>query len=156
MTTHHGSSAGPNITGVDEALAMVRSKGGRITTTRRLLIEILFKENGHLTVDELASEVRQQAPTIHISTIYRTLEDLERLGLVVHTHVGHGPSAYHLASHITSLAHGHFICGECGSVSEVPSAFFKELSTLAREHFGFSIDIHHLALSGRCRNCMQR
>jgi Fur family ferric uptake transcriptional regulator len=153
VTDHPSQGARTGVSDIDEALAIVRSRGGRITTTRRLLLEALFNERGHLTADELANLVRRQAPTIHISTIYRSLEDLEQLGLVVHTHVGHGPTAYHLASHISSLAHGHFLCEECGSVSEVPSTFFKELSAGALIQFGFKIDIHHLALVGKCRNC---
>ena len=61
---------------------------------------------GHRTAEELGAEVQAIAPDVHMSTIYRNLDDLERLGVVVHAHLGHGPATYHLAAG----AHGHFVC----------------------------------------------
>ena len=40
---------------------------------------------------------RPKAPDVHLSTIYRNLEELEHLGLISHSHLGHGPSSYLLA-----------------------------------------------------------
>ena len=68
------------------------------------------------------------APEVHISTIYRNLDDLERLGVVVHAHLGHGPATYHLAAG----AHGHFVCEECGAMIEAPDEIFGGLSRAAK------------------------
>ena len=102
----------------------MRQHGGRATSSRRILLRILFASNGHRTAEELAGEVQVEAPDIHLSTIYRNLEELERLGVVVHSHFGHGPATYHLASSV----HGHFVCEECGKLIEVPDTMFSGLA----------------------------
>ncbi|MGH8987275.1 MAG: Fur family transcriptional regulator [Acidimicrobiales bacterium] len=134
---------------VDDVLTLVRSRGGRATPSRRVLLEVLFEAQGHLTVDELAEAVQTRAPDVHVSTIYRNLEDLERLGVVVHTHLGHGPATYQLAS----SAHAHLICEECGVTIEAPDELFRGLARTAKSRLGFSIDPHHFAILGRCAAC---
>ncbi|HVB91864.1 MAG TPA: transcriptional repressor [Acidimicrobiales bacterium] len=140
-----------NASTIEGALELVRSHGGRITSSRRFLLRALFDSEGHRTAEELATEVHAQAPDIHLSTIYRNLEELERLGVIVHAHMGHGPATYHLASSV----HGHFVCEECGTLIEAPDALFNGLAKAARAQFGFSIDPHHFAMLGRCAECSQ-
>jgi Fe2+ or Zn2+ uptake regulation protein len=134
---------------VDGVLALVREHGGRVTSSRRLLLGALFASHGHRTAEDLAAEVQAQSPDVHLSTIYRNLEELERLGVIVHAHLGHGPSTYHLAS----AAHGHFVCDRCGSMTEVPDVLFADLARTAATRYGFTIDPHHFAVLGRCKAC---
>lgn len=134
---------------VDDVLALVRASGGRATPSRRMLLEVLFEADGHLSAEELTEAVQVRAPDVHLSTIYRNLEELQRLGVVVHTHLGHGPSTYQLAS----LAHARFICEECGATIEAPDELFRGLARLAKARLGFSIDPHHFAILGRCAEC---
>jgi Fur family ferric uptake transcriptional regulator len=130
-------------------LALVRSRGGRATPSRRILLEVLFDADGHLSADELTEAVQRRAPDVHLSTIYRNLEELESLGVLVHTHLGHGPATYTLAS----LAHAHFICEACGAMIEAPDELFRGLARTAKTKLGFSIDPHHFAILGRCAAC---
>ena len=143
------SREGGDTTTVEGALELLRQNGGRITSSRRFLLRLLFESEGHHTAEELAAEVQAQAPDIHLSTIYRNLDELEKLGVVVHAHLGHGPATYHLAS----SAHGHFVCEECGRMIEAPDALFAGLAKAAQEKFGFTIDPHHFAMLGRCADC---
>jgi Fur family ferric uptake transcriptional regulator len=134
---------------LEDALELVRQHGGRVTSSRRILLRILFSSTGHRSAEELAAEVQAEAPDIHLSTIYRNLEELERLGVVVHAHFGHGPATYHLATSV----HGHFVCEECGKLIEVPDSMFSGLARDAASRFGFTIDPHHFAMLGRCATC---
>ena len=84
-----------------------------------------------------------------MSTIYRNLDELQRLGVVIHSHMGHGPATYQLAT----KAHAHFICDECGAMLEAPVDLFKGLSKTVRAKLGFAIDPRHFAILGRCSNC---
>jgi len=136
-------------TTVEGVLDIVRKQGGRITSSRRLLLRALFDSKTHHTAEGLAAEVQEQAPDIHLSTIYRNLDELERLGVIVHAHLGHGPATYHLAA----AAHGHFVCEECGQMIEAPNALFHGLAKVAKAQYGFTIDPHHFAMLGRCGNC---
>lgn len=134
---------------VDDVLALVREHGGRVTSSRRLLIEALFDGPGHHTAEELADTVQAHAPEVALSTVYRNLDELEKLGVVVHSHLGHGPATYHLAAG----AHCHFVCQECGATVEAPDELFAGLASAALGRFGFEIDTRHFAILGHCVNC---
>lgn len=135
--------------GVDDVLALLRSVGGRATSSRRLLLEVLFEADGLFTAEELGAAVQHRAPDVHMSTIYRNLDELQRLGVVVHSHLGHGPATYQLAS----VAHAHFVCEECGATVEAPDEMFRGLARSAKVQLGFSIDPRHFAILGRCAAC---
>lgn len=134
---------------LEDALELVRQHGGRVTSSRRILLRTLFSTPGHRTAEELAADVQSEAPEIHLSTIYRNLEELERLGVVVHSHFGHGPATFHLATSV----HGHFVCEGCGKLIEVPDSMFSGLAREASKRFGFTVDPHHFAMLGRCADC---
>jgi len=134
---------------LEGALALLRQHGDRITSSRRFLLEAIFESRGHSTVEELAARVQAKAPDVHMSTIYRNVEELEKLGVLVHSHLGHGAATYHLAEG----AHSHFVCEECGTAFEAPDALFAGLSASAMEQFGFEINPHHFAVYGRCKDC---
>lgn len=133
----------------DDVIALVRARGGRATPSRRILLEVLFEADGHLSAEELTEAVQARAPDVHMSTIYRNLDELQRLGVIVHSHLGHGPATYQLAS----LAHAHLICEECGTMIEAPDDLFRGLARTAKARLGFSIDPHHFAILGRCAAC---
>lgn len=145
----HVATASENAAAVERVLATLRAEGNRVTTPRRLLIAGLVEAAGHRTAEELADAVHALAPDVHLSTIYRNLEELERLGIVSHSHLGHGPATYHLAGEL----HGHFVCEECGAMFEAPDEVFASLSRIARERHDFEIDPHHFAVLGRCAEC---
>ncbi len=88
-------------------------------------------------------------PDVHLSTVYRHLEELERLGVVDRARGSHGPATYHL----TLAEHGHLVCEECGSVTEVPGEVFSGLAAAARDGYGFEVSPRHYAVSGRCAGC---
>jgi Fur family ferric uptake transcriptional regulator len=136
---------------VDEALALVRASGGRVTSARRLLLSALYANREHRSAEDLAAEVQGLAPDVALSTIYRNLEELERLGVIDRTPLGRGPAAYHLAS--SDHGHGHFVCEECGRMIEVPHDLFRGLADVARDTYGFVIDPHGFAVVGRCADC---
>jgi Fur family ferric uptake transcriptional regulator len=136
-------------TQVETILDLLRSEGNRITTSRRMLVEALIAAQDHRTAEELTGEVQRRAPEVSASTIYRNLDEFERLGIVEHAHFGHGAATYHLSA----LRHGHLVCNECGSVIEVPDEIFKSLIDKAKSKYKFVIDPHHFAMLGHCTAC---
>jgi Fur family transcriptional regulator, ferric uptake regulator len=144
-----GQLEAPDFSSVEAVLAVLRSRGGRVTSSRRILLQVLFEADGHMSAETLAEAVQARAPDVHLSTIYRNLDDLEELGVIAHSHLGHGPSSYLLAAH----AHAHFICAGCGAMIEAPDALFRGLARTAKAQLGFAIDPKHFAILGRCADC---
>jgi Fe2+ or Zn2+ uptake regulation protein len=146
MVEAPGAGANP---GVEEVLRLLRADGGRITTSRRLLVRTLVERGEHATAEELAALVQAEAPDVHLSTIYRNLDELERLGVVSHAHLGHGAATYHLST----AAHGHLVCEDCGKMLEAPDELFDDFTRLVADRYGFAVDSHHFAVIGRCADC---
>jgi len=134
---------------VEQILASLRQHGGRASTPRRVIIEALLDAPHHLTVEELATHVQGEHPEIHLTTVYRTVEALEALGIVYHVHLGHGPAQWHLADD----AHQHLVCQSCGAVVEAPDEVFEQLRDQLSGQFGFLPDARHFALVGWCALC---
>lgn len=130
-------------------LTMLRAQGGRVTTSRRAILETFLGIGGHITAEALTARVQAAQPDVHESTVYRFLDELERLGVVDHVHLGHGPAVYHLASD----AHHHLVCDRCGTVVEVPEELFAELRGRLQAEFGFTLQPRHFAVTGRCTAC---
>jgi Fur family transcriptional regulator, ferric uptake regulator len=124
----------------------LRSRGYRVTPQRQLVLEAI-KKLEHATPEDICAEVRQTARGVNISTVYRTLELLEQLGLVTHTHLGHGAPTYHLAE---QADHVHLVCRECGKVTEVPPETVRDLVSALDRQEAFETDVGHLTVFGRC------
>lgn len=129
--------------------AQLRASGYRLTPQRQLVLEAVA-ELGHATPDEILTAVRRTARGVNISTVYRTLELLENLGLVRHTHLGHGAPTYHAAVDDT---HVHLVCRTCEAIAEVEPEVVGDLVTRLLTQEGFAADVGHLAIFGLCRDC---
>jgi len=129
----------------------LRQRGYRLTPQRQLVLEAVDTLE-HATPDAILVEVRKTASGVNISTVYRTLELLEELGLVSHAHLGHGAPTYHLADR---HHHIHLVCRDCDDVIEADVQVAAEFTAKLRETFGFETDMKHFAIFGRCRDCAQ-
>lgn len=118
-------------------------------TPQRQLVLDAVRALGHATPEQICTRVQAAAPAVNITTVYRTLDLMERIGLVRHTHLGHGAPSYSEREH----QHVHLVCHECGEVVEAPRDLLDELSERLRSEPGFELDVTHVALSGLCRSC---
>jgi len=133
----------------DEVLGALAASGRRRTSARQVIVEAVLAAKGHVTADELASDIHRRFPSINISTVYRTLEALEEIDVIDHVHLGHGRAVYHLADE----EHQHLVCERCEQVIELPASKLKPLlRTIERDH-GFEVDRRHFAIVGLCAKC---
>ncbi len=133
----------------EELAARLREQGYRLTPQRQLVLQAVEKL-GHATPDEVLAEVHAQSSAVNVSTIYRTLEVLEELGLVRHAHLSDRAPTYHS---VTDHEHFHLVCRNCHKVVSVePDVVAPLADRLEREH-GFVLDVGHLAVFGRCTTC---
>ncbi|KQW48528.1 Fur family transcriptional regulator [Nocardioides sp. Root1257] len=133
----------------DELASRLHSLGYRLTPQRQLVLQAVEKL-GHATPDEILVEVQQHASAVNVSTIYRTLEVLEELGLVRHAHLSDRAPTYHSVS---DHEHFHLVCRNCHRVLSVDPEVVAPLAGRLREEQGFVIDVGHLAIFGECVEC---
>jgi Fur family ferric uptake transcriptional regulator len=128
---------------------VLRANGLRVTPQRQLVFEAVDQLR-HATPEQILAEVQQTASGINLSTVYRTLEVLEEVGLVTHAHIGHGAPTYHAIDEDT---HIHVVCDSCRNVSSIPSQVADQFVQALRDGYGFESDITHMSIQGRCRKC---
>lgn len=126
----------------------LRARGLRRTVQRQLVLDAVQRLH-HATPEQVHTAIRQTADEVNLTTVYRTLELLEDLGLVTHTHLSHGPPTYHSADDV----HLHLVCRSCGGVDEAPTALLDGLAGRLRDERGFETDVGHVALFGVCAGC---
>ncbi len=128
---------------------LLRSKGLRVTQPRMAVLDALSRLGGHPAAEDIVAAV--EAEGVHRATVYRTLETLAEAGLLTHVHLDTGVTAYHLADH-----HLHGRCHTCGRVVDLPADLLDEVAARMRAVTGFELDAGHIALSGRCADCVRQ
>ena len=129
--------------------ARLRQSGHRLTPQRELVLAAV-ETLGHATPDEVYAEVRTHSSAINLSTVYRTLELLDELGLIHHAHLSDRAPTYHST---TGHEHSHLVCRVCRRVISVERGDMeKALGPLAAGH-GFAPDYGHLTVFGMCDAC---
>jgi Fur family transcriptional regulator, ferric uptake regulator len=127
----------------------LRAKGYRLTPQRELVLRAVDRL-GHATPDEVLAAVHEESQAVNISTVYRTLELLEELGLVRHNHISDRAPTYHSTA---TPDHVHLVCRGCGAVTEAAPELVEPMTDTLRAEHGFATDIGHLTVFGTCREC---
>lgn len=128
---------------------MLRSRGLRMTPQRQLVLDAV-RQLGHATPEQVHAMVQQTADAVNITTVYRSLELLEEVGLVTHTHLSHGAPTYHPAD---AHPHIHLVCRSCGTIEEAEPEVLRPVAERLAAARGFQVDIAHVALFGVCTGC---
>src|SRR5947209_1307533 len=105
----------------------LHARGLRMTPQRQLVLDAV-RELRHATPEQVCHQVQELAPTVNIPTVYRSLELLEELGLVRHTHLGHGAPVYSAQAH----EHVHLACHRCGRTTEVDTELLAPVADRVR------------------------
>ena len=125
--------------------------GLRSTEQRRLVTEMFFATEEHLSIEDLLDRVRLEEPKIGYATVYRTLKLLKDCGLAFERHFGDGVSRYEVAW--ANEHHDHMICVECEKIVEFEDPDIEELQHDVAARLGFTLVRHKLELYGMCADC---
>jgi len=132
------------------ARATLREQGYRLTPQRNLIWEVLRDAGRHMTADEVAVEVRETLPDVNVSTVYRTLELLVSLDLVVETHL-EGSACYYEVS--PEPTHHHFVCTRCGAVGHFGDELLAPVHAELGDRHQFAVGEIQVTAFGLCREC---
>lgn len=135
-----------------DLIEVLSESGFRITKARQAVCEVVASSHDrHLSAPDIYRLARAQAGSrIDRSTVYRTLDALQETGVLVHSHLGHGPSVYHLAD---DAGHQHLVCAICGRTQTLPELEAERFAADVLQSTGFEPDLSHFALYGVCDRC---
>ncbi len=132
-----------------EVLTQLKERGHRMTEPRRAIVEAIMATQGHLTPQGIIDRVKGDMPGVNPSTVYRTMELLEEIGVLAHSHLD-GGAEYH---HAGEQEHVHLVCARCGRTQSLPADDVVPLRNSIAAHTGFEPDFTHFAISGLCSEC---
>lgn len=127
--------------------------GRRLTTQRRLILEVLEESEGHLDAETLHDRVKARNPSISLATVYRTLAVLEDMGRVEKHSLGEDHGHYEA---VRDGPHYHFACLGCGKVIEFDAPEVAQVMCRLSEKEGVQVTDAHLSLSGYCARCREK
>ncbi|HIP42853.1 MAG TPA: transcriptional repressor [Aquifex aeolicus] len=120
--------------------------GLKITPQRLAIYEVLLKSYNHPTVEEIYEEVKKMYPYVSLATVYRTLETLEKIGLVKRVCFW-GNSARYDAN---TSEHHHLICKKCGRIEDID---LDQKLSIPENLQGFKTDSYSVNIYGLCPKC---
>jgi Fur family ferric uptake transcriptional regulator len=129
----------------------LRARGLRWTSQRETVVAVLAGSDRHVTGSEIVERCRAVDAATTPSTVYRTLDALEELGVLRHGHGADGREEYHVQP---GVEHGHRYCVGCGKHWDIePGTPGADAIAGAFAPDGFEVDLSHVTVVGRCADC---
>jgi Fur family transcriptional regulator, ferric uptake regulator len=135
---------------VATVLQTLRASGHRVSAPMRAVVAALFAADGPVTAERIAEGADRGGERLELTSVYRNLERLQRLGVVTHVHVGHGAGLYVLAR---GEAREYLVCERCGRVTTVAPAQLDAVRVVVRDTFGYEARFGHFPIHGLCGAC---
>jgi Fur family ferric uptake transcriptional regulator len=130
----------------------LKEKGLRLTQPRRVILDYIHDKGDHLTAEEIISHVHGHFPNINKSTIYRTLELLEKNECVFKSE-SMDRTIYH---HAEEGHHHHLVCSKCGKTLDCDEDIFSPIGKTIEKKLGFQVSFKHLVMNGLCKECRSK
>ncbi len=135
-----------------ELISRLRGQGFRLTPQRMMILSAIEDGKGHICAEEIYAKVTAKYPHVNISTVYRTLELLKKLGMVIETDLGDGRLRYHSTD---KGHHHHLVCTECGAIIDIDESTLVRLQDVLLHQYNFSAGLKHVAIFGLCEKCQK-
>jgi Fur family ferric uptake transcriptional regulator len=147
-----GGSGGAGTDSLQLLIERLHARGERLTIQRRLVLEVLQTNKGHMTVEDIRERLAARGMALDAATVYRIVQWLKDVEIVAQTDLGRGSTVYEL---IGGERHHHLVCLNCGSITDLDDGVFEPLREFLRRRYGFAPRIDHMAIFGQCRLCRE-
>jgi len=134
----------------------------RWTLPRDVILELLSQTDKHLSAKEIYGSLYKMYPGIGLTTVYRTLDLLARMGIITRISIGDGQNRYELKRDSKKGHHHHLICTQCGKIINYRDFVQEELDLVKKteetlaERYNFVIKDHNIEFLGLCENCQPK
>lgn len=135
----------------DPALEQLRKNGYKITPQRQEIVRALRDNPCPLSAEDIHQKIADQYPNMSLDTVYRNLNLLQELDIIIECNFRDGKSRYELNS--GEKHHHHLICLKCGCTETVDFCPLKYLDQTQIDKKDFKIKEHRFELFGYCSAC---
>jgi len=132
---------------VEELVARVRARGGKVTPQRVLIYQALIGDTSHPTAEELHGRLLRVLPHLSLTTVYSALADLVEAGDLRRFEAGDGQVHFDP----DTRPHAELICVRCRRIEDAPAPHGR--NPLPAEVAGFRILGRTELLHGLCPEC---
>ncbi len=133
-------------------LDRMRAESGRSGGARRVVVELLGRQDCCLSAQEIHDGVRSEGARVGIASVYRTLEGLDELGLVQRVDLGDGVSRFERIDP-RGDHHHHLVCDDCGKVEPFEDSALEQALERVAGGRGYEVAAHDVVLRGACGDC---
>jgi Fe2+ or Zn2+ uptake regulation protein len=137
---------------MEDAAGLLRTRGGRMTSQRRLILHAYRAASEHPTAEEIFQIARRKDPGLNLSTVYRTMRWLEHEGLV-RSRLLDADSRSERFDSARPAAHHHFVCSACRRIVEFDASELGPVLRSLERRLGLRVDESTLVLHGLCDRC---
>ena len=134
----------------EKSLELIQNQGYRLTRQRRLVLDILRENGGHLEAEEIYRLARNSNEKISLATVYRSLAMFKDTGLVQEHSLGQDHGHFESAP---KKPHYHFTCLKCGKIIEFDAPQVESLAEKVSKTYQLQILDAHLLFQGYCSTC---
>ena len=133
----------------------------RWTMPREAILNLLRRTSKHMSAKDIYASLIKMYPGIGLTTVYRTLDLLVRMGLINKFAFGDGQSRYEFKSEDKKEDHHHVICSRCGKIIdyedfvEDEKEFVKQIEKHLSEKYNFKAEGNRIQFYGLCEKCQQ-
>lgn len=118
---------------------------------RVAILNYLRKNYTHPTADEIFRNLRDEVPTLSLTTVYNTLRLFSDKGICLSLTINEKQVCYD----IRTAPHGHFLCSRCGKVYDIPCEL-EPIRPAFETAVGHMISEIHYYYKGVCSDCLKR
>jgi Fur family transcriptional regulator, ferric uptake regulator len=137
---------------VQRAEATLAASGHKRGGARRAVVELLDAQRCALTAVEIEDALRGEQRRVSRASVYRILDELERLGLVQRVETGQAMVRYErVCEH--EEHHHHLVCDECGVVMPFSDKALESAIETLSERVPLKVSEHEIVLHGSCQDC---
>ncbi|MBR1581108.1 MAG: transcriptional repressor [Selenomonadaceae bacterium] len=141
---------------IDDLKARLSTKGYKLTPQRKEILQVFIDhpDQHHLSAEDVHLMLRGENSKIGLATVYRSLELLGSLGILLPIEFGDGCTRYELNTVDPSKhRHHHLVCLKCKKVIEFDEDRLDELEADIALRSGFWITNHEVKFFGYCKDC---
>jgi Fur family ferric uptake transcriptional regulator len=138
---------------IHRAEALLAADGRKRGGARTAVLELLGGETCALTAVEIEDALRgKSSRAVSRASVYRILDQLERLGLVQRVETGQAMVRYERV-HDREEHHHHLVCDGCGLVMPFSDPGLEKAIRSLSERVPLSVSEHEIVLHGACPDC---